>query len=837
MKRLSLIVLVLVSGLLLVSCTKKANLEQRVEQLLAQMTLEEKADMLSGTGFESKPLQRLGIPAMKMTDGPLGVRRDKATAFPAGVAMAATWNPELIGQVGKAIAQEVKAKKLNVLLGPCINIHRTPFGGRNFESYGEDPYLTSRMAVAYIKGMQDENVIATVKHYAVNNQETDRFTVNAKVDERALREIYLPAFRAAVTEGGVWAVMGAYNRLNGPYCCANKWLLTDVLKNEWGFKGIVMSDWGAVHDVDSTLNAGCDLEMPGGQFLIKDNVLKAVKEGRVDEKTINDKIRRMLRAMLVMGLFDSTKADTSALDSPRHRALALKVAQESAILLKNASGFLPLDKSKIKKMAVIGPNAAEAATGGGGSSIVRPFYTVSPLEGLKKKFGDKVEILYARGVPEEVDMTPIDSSSFVPPNAKQGEHGLLGEYFNNEEFKGKPVLKRLDAQIRFYWGDGSPDLLVPKDHFSIRWTGSLVPAESGAFTIGIGSDDGSRVYFNGTRLIDNWGKHSIMFKTASVQLKAGKAYPIKVEMYEGVGGAGVFLSWKKVAVPKNDPMHEAVEAAKGADAALVFAGTSRRYESEGFDRPDLALSNSQDKLIKAVIEANPNTVVVMNSGASISMNEWIDKVPSVVQVWFPGQEGGNAIADILFGDVNPSGKLPTTFLRKWEDSPAYGNFPGSKGNVEYKEGIFVGYRYFDRRSVLADKKNIEPLFPFGHGLSYTTFEYGDLDIIPEKVNINDKIQVQFTLLNTGKVAGAEVIQLYIGDEEASVERPVKELKAFKKVFLKSGEKQVVSLTLDKKALSFYDVNRKDWVAEPGRFNVMIGSSSRDIRLQGEFELE
>jgi beta-glucosidase len=825
-----LIVCFLVSVLLLISCSNRANVEKRIEKLLGQMTLEEKADMLSGTGFESKPLRRLGIPAMKMTDGPLGVRRGKATAFPAGAALAATWNTELIGQVGKAIAREAKAKGLNVLLGPCVNIHRTPFGGRNFESYGEDPYLASRMAVAYIKGMQEEKVIATVKHYAVNNQETDRFTVNVKVDERALREIYLPAFRAAVREAGVWAVMGAYNRLNGPYCCANKWLLTDVLKEEWGFKGLVMSDWGAVHDVDSTLNAGCDLEMPGGQFLTKDNVLRSVKEGRVDEKTVDDKIRRMLRAMLVMGLFDSTKVDTSALNSPENRALALRAAQESAVLLKNANGFLPLDKTKIKKLAVIGPNAAEASTGGGGSSIVDPFYTVSPLDGLKKKLGNAVEIRYARGVPEEIDLTPIDSSLFVPPNAKPGERGLLGEYFNNEELKGNPVLKRLDARISSYWGDESPDPLVSRDHFSIRWTGSLVPAESGSYTIGVGSDDGSRVFINGRLLVDNWGQHGFSFKSAPIRLIAGKAYPIKVEMFEGAGGAGVFLSWKLESVKKADPLIEAIESAKGADAVLVFVGTSRRYESEGFDRPDLILPNGQDRLIKAVIDANPNTVVVMNSGASILMNEWIDKTPSVIQAWFSGQEGGTAIADILFGEVNPSGKLSTTFLKKWEDSPAYGNFPGAKGIVEYKEGVFVGYRYFDT-------KNVEPLFPFGHGLSYTTFEYGDLKISPEKMKAEGTVRVQFSIKNTGKIAGAEVAQLYISDEKASVERPVKELKGFQKVFLQPGQKQMITLTLDKTALSFYDVNKKSWMAEPGKFNVLIGSSSRDIRLNGAFELE
>lgn len=819
-----------IATLFFLACTSNQNrIEQRINELVSQMTLEEKADMLSGTGFDSKPLPRLGIPAMKMTDGPLGVRHGKATAFPAGVAIAATWNPDLIEQVGEAIAREAKAKGRNVLLGPCINIHRVPHGGRNFESYGEDPYLTSRIAVAYIQGVQKEGVIATVKHFAVNNQETDRFTINAKVDERTLREIYLPGFKAAVTEGKAWAVMGAYNRLNGPYCCANDWLLNKVLKTEWGFQGLVMSDWGAVHDVDSTLKGGCDLEMPGGQFLTKDNVVNAVKEGRIDEKLIDEKIRRMLRAMLAMGLFDSSKTDTNVLHSAKHKALALQVAQEGTVLLKNANGLLPLDKTKIKKLAVVGPHAERAITGGGGSSFVSPYYAVSPLEGLKNKLGDKVEILYALGVPKEFDLEIIDSLSLVPPKGSAQAHGLLGEYFTNEEFKGTPALKRVDPQIRFFWGNNAPDSLIPKDHFSIRWTGFLVPKESGRYTLAIGSDDGSRVYLNGKRLLDNWGLHGITIKQASVRLEAGKAYPIKIEMFESSSDAGVFLLWKKEPEQKVDPVQEAIAIAKQADVVVAFVGNSAKVETEGFDRESLELPPAQVRLIQEVSKVNPNTIVVLYSGAAVLMDPWIDQIPSLLEVWFPGQEGGNAIADILFGDVNPSGKLPTTFLKKWEDSPAYGNFPGSKGNVEYKEGIFVGYRHFDT-------KGIDVLFPFGHGLSYTTFEYRDLKIAPSKIKAQDKVKIQLTIQNTGNRPGAEVVQIYIGDPEASVPRPVKELKAFKKVFLKPGEKRTLTFYLDKTALSFYDMEKKDWVAEPGKFIVYAGSSSRDIRLQGEFEL-
>ena len=834
MRRIFLIASTVLIGLLAVSCGRKMDVEARVEQLLSQMTLEEKADMLSGTGmdegFDTRPLPRLGIPMMKMTDGPLGVRRGKSTAFPAGVALAATWNPELAAEMGKAIAREAKGKDLNVVLGPCVNIHRIPMGGRNFESFGEDPFLASKIAAGYVRGMQSENVIATVKHFAVNNQETERGTINANADERTLREIYLPAFKAAVKEGGVWAVMGAYNRLNGPYCCANPWLLRTVLKEEWGFKGIVMSDWGAVHDVDSTLNGGLDLEMPGGDFLTKGNVLKAVKEGRADQKTVDDQIRRMLRAMLSMGLFDTTKAVNAGVDTLAHRKLALKIAQESAVLLKNTDGLLPLNKAGIKSIAVLGPNATAARTGGGGSSLVAAYDSISPLEGLRKKLKDGVEIRYALGIPGGVELTPVESACLAPPNAKAGEKGLLGEYFNNEKFQGKPALKRIDSQIGFNWGDHSPDPAVHPDHFSVRWTGTLVPEKSGFYYLGTGSDDGSRLYMNGSLLVDNWGQHAIEYKYALVELKAGRRYPVRIDMYEAAGGAGMVLGWSYRSVKEPVPLEEALDAARSSDAALVFVGSTERLESEGFDRRDLTLPPAQVALIKAVAAVNPRTVVVLHSGAAVLMSDWLDLVPSLIEVWFPGQEAGDAVADLLFGDVNPSGKLPTTFLKRWEDCPAYGNFPGADGNVYYREGIFVGYRHYDTR-------NVEPLFPFGYGLSYTTFEYGDLKITPEKAKEDRKVKVTLSVKNTGKTAGGETVQLYLNDDQASVERPAKELKAFQKVSLQPGQKKTVTWILDKSALSFYDVGKKGWAAEPGKFNVLVGSSSRDIRLKGTFELE
>ncbi|MEJ2306804.1 MAG: glycoside hydrolase family 3 N-terminal domain-containing protein, partial [candidate division WOR-3 bacterium] len=473
-------------------------IEKRVEDVLSMMTLEEKVEMLEGEGFNSPANERLGIPPMNMTDGPVGVRWEKATAFPASVSMASTWNTDLVYQVGKAIGKETKARDRNVLLGPCICIHRVPHGGRNFESYGEDPYLASRMTVSFVKGIQSENVVATAKHYACNNQEYNRFRVDVKVDERTLHEIYLPAFKAAVTEGDCLSVMAAYNRVNGHYCCANTYLLKDILKEKWNFKGFIMSDWGAVHSVIPTLYAGLDIEMPTAGYLKKNTVLSAIQGGLIREEEIDDKVRRMLRTMFVTGIFDN-KLDKGAINTPEHQKLALKIAEEGTVLLKNKNKLLPLNKEKISKIAVIGPNAKEAIIGGGGSSNVDPFYSVSILDGLKNKVGKDIEVIYERGLFKEKLIKPIESSYLRPQKGKSGEVGLLGQYFNNTAFEGKPVISRIDKQINFDFDSDSTDKRLNKDEFSIIWTGKLLPTSSGKYIIGTSSDDGTYLYLNGKR--------------------------------------------------------------------------------------------------------------------------------------------------------------------------------------------------------------------------------------------------------------------------------------------------------------------------------------------------
>ena len=579
-----------------------------------------------------------------------------------------------------------------MLLAPTVNIHRTPQGGRNFESYGEDPYLASRMAVAYIQGVQSQGVIATVKHFAVNNQEFERNSINAQVDERVLHEIYFPAFKAAVQEAGVWSVMSAYNKVNGAWCAENPHLLTDVLKGLWNFKGFVVSDWGGTHSTVETANAGLDIEMPRGKFLTAPLLLPAISNGQVTQAAIDDKVRRMLRAMFSIGLFDREESDGGPLDTPEQRAIARAAATEGIVLLKNVGDVLPLQPRRVRSLAVIGPNAAVARVGGGGSAAVRPSYSVSPLDAIRERAGTRFEVTYALGC------------------AMEGED---------------------------------------KEHETPEARAALIK--------------------------------------------------------------------------------EAVALAAKSDVALLFVGDSSRIESEGRDRATLALPAGQDELIEAIAQANKRTVVVLNAGAPVLMGRWIDQVPALLDAWFPGEEAGHAMADVLFGDSNPSGKLPVTLLKDWKDSPAYGHYPGENGAVAYSEGLYVGYRHFD-------KHNVEPLFPFGHGLSYTNFTYSNLTLAPRRVAPGKPVQVSLRVHNNGAREGAEVVQIYVRDIESSVDRPAKELKAFRRVVLKPGETQSVSFTLDKSAMAFYDAAKKDWVAEPGTFEVLVGASSRDIRLKASFDL-
>jgi beta-glucosidase len=701
----------------------KLPIDQRVRDLLGRMTGAEKARMLSGANWmESQPNERLGIPAIRMADGPLGVRNwagpsavtnaagapvVHSTAFPAGIAMASTWDVELVRAEARAIAQEVRALGRDMILGPTVNIARTPLWGRNFEGYGEDPFLAARMGVAFVQGVQGEGVIPSLKHFAANNQEFERHRIDEAIDARTLHEIYFPAFKAAVKEAGVWTVMSAYNKLNGDWCAESPFLLTDVLRKSWGFAGFVISDWGSTYSTSRPLRAGMDLEMPGGDpmrswlalprvmeagngggWLAEDKVLAALASGEVKQAAVDEAVSRILRVMFQAGLFDRPHEAAGEIDTPAQRALARTAATEAMVLLKNARGLLPVDGAKTKSVAVIGPGAAEARTGGGGSSLVRPAYTVTPLDGIKEAAGTGVEVRYALGAPMEGEEAGVDAAS----------------------------------------------------------------------------------------------AHS-----------------------------------------------DAVALAARSDVAVVVVGYSFRLESEGFDRPSMDLPRGQDDLIKAVAAANKRTIVVVAAGAPIAMTRWINDVPSVLYAWFGGQEVGHAVGDLLFGRSVPSGKSPVTFPKRIEDSTAHGNYPGVDRQVAYAEGIFVGYRGFD-------KNNVEPLFPFGHGLSYTTFAYETLQVSKPSVKPGDTVEVSLQVRNTGSRAGDEVVQLYLRDVQASLPRPPKELKGFRRVHLEPGEARTLKFTLDPAAMSFYDPQKGDWIAEPGTFEVLLGASSRDIRLTGTFAL-
>ncbi len=794
--------------------------EARIDDLIRQLTLDEKISLIAGTGFDTVAIKRLGIPSLNMTDGPAGIRMGPATSFPSGMALAATFDPAIVNRVGKAIAREAKAKGFNVLLGPAVDVQRVPLAGRSFESYGEDPFLNARMGVAYIRGVQSENVIATIKHFAANNQETDRKTLDSLVDERTLNEIYFPPFRAAVEEAGVLAVMSSYNKLNGFYASENQILLTEVLKKQWGFNGLVMSDWGAVHSTSPTINAGLDLEMPTNIFLNPQAVKKAIGEKEIKADQIDEMVRRLLRVSFAAKII-SGERDKGEINTESHRLTALEAARESVVLLKNDRQVLPLDPKSLKSIAVIGPNADAARIGGGGSAEVKPFYSVSPLAGLLNGLGPAVKIDFAPGVVSAADTQPIPAKNLVASDGSTA--GLTGEYFDNMDLAGKPAFVRVDPTINFRWATGSPAENFPADLFSNRWTGFLLAKESGKYSISLSSNDGGRLFLDDKKIIDLWSDHATLTGTAIVELKAGERRPIKVEHYENIGNSDIVLGWRLM---DENIVGEAVEAARNSDAAIVFAGLSDAVEAESLDRLSLDLPADQKDLIRRVAEVNPRTIVVMTSGAPILMRDWLDKVPGVVQSFYYGQEGGNALADILLGKHSPSGKLPVTLPKRWEDSSAFGRFPGDGKSLVYSEGVFVGYRWFD-------KEKIEPEFPFGFGLSYTSFQYlnPSLSETPEG-DLNVTVRVK----NTGKRDGSEVVQLYVEDLKSTVPRPPRELKGIGKVFLKAGESRPVTIPFRKKDLAFYDTTTSSWKAEAGDFSILIGSSSRHIRLRVPYTL-
>jgi beta-glucosidase len=804
----------------------KTDLEKRVDSLLGKMTLEEKIEIVGGINdFYTRPSPRLGIPSLRMSDGPMGVHDyGLTTAYPAGIALAASWDVDLAERFGAAMGKDARARGVHFILGPGMNIYRAPMNGRNFEYFGEDPVLASRMAVSVIKGIQAQQVIATAKHFAGNNSEFARMTLSSDIDERTLREIYLPAFEASVKEAHVGAVMDAYNLVNGAYMTQNNHLNNEILKGEWKFEGILMSDWGATHDGVAAANGGLDLEMPSPTFMNRDALLPAIKEGKIAEATIDDKVRRILRKAIEFGFFDRPQTD---IDIPSYsqegRQVALEEARGSMVLLKNAGNLLPLDENKLTTIAVIGPDAYPAVVSGGGSAETKSFNAVSYLEGISNRLGTRGKVLYAVDVPvlDEV----FESSDFV--TVPGGESGLKGEYFSNEEFKGTPALVRTDKHVHFDWGEGSFAPGEPVDHFAIRWTGYFVPKESGDYKFFTSADDGVRLYVGDEIAIDDWQPHSQTLDTAARHLEAGQAYKIRLEYFESVGSAivGFGVTRAEAFIGR-----ETKALAAKADAVIICVGFDDKTESEGSDRT-FQLSGGQDELIRQISAVNKNVIVVLTAGGNVDMTRWIENVPAILHAWYPGQEGGTALAQIIFGDYSPSGKLPASFERRLEDNPTFHSYYPEKGGsrVQYSEGVFVGYRHFDRSAT-------KPLFAFGYGLSYSTFAYSKMSVTPPTGNLNEPVLVSFDVKNTGHREAAEVAELYVGDSHASVPRPVKELKAFAKVNLKPGETRRVTLGLDRRTFSFYHVQKRDWNAEPGDFAILVGGSSDNIPLRGKFTL-
>jgi beta-glucosidase len=803
------------------------DINKRVDELLKKMTLREKVSLLSGRDlWFTVPIERLGIPSIVMTDGPHGVRvcnpevgrkQAPSTAFPTGISMGASWNPALIEKVGQALGEETRGLDCDILLGPCVNIVRDPRGGRNFETFSEDPFHAGQIAVSYIEGVQSRGVGTSLKHYAANNYEIERFRASSEVDERTLREIYLPQFEAAVKGARPWTVMCSYNRINGTYASEHGTLLKDVLKKEWGFEGAVISDWGAVHNIYEPVNNGLDLEMPGPARYFK-QLADGVNTWQIDESAIDDAARRVLRLIALSGRLDG-KVSKGTADTPAHRAVARELAEEAITLLKNKDQALPL--KGIRSLAVIGPNAAEASIEGGGSSCVVPPYKVTALQAIQKKLGSKMLIVHEPGC-DNYEEPFIVPEGWLPP--------MRASFYKSNDFSGEPLLVMDDMQSEFWWNAAWSGL--PVYPACVRIEGRLSVPEDGRYHFVLRHAGGVRLFLDGELLIEDPANPD-QFAEVVKSLKGGQSYALRLDYQRPVEHEFVFyrLGIGRTYEPGQDPrIQQAVEAAKRCEAAVVFVGYPEAFESEGTDRTHIDLFGGQNALISAVAAANPRTVVVLTVGAPVTM-PWADEVAGILLAYYPGQEGGDATVRILTGEVNPSGKLPITFPRRLEDSPAFANpsYPGAR-QVRYGEGIFVGYRGYDRAE-------IDPLFPFGHGLSYTQFEYDGLKVPAKPVQKGKSVEVKVTVKNTGDTAGKEVVQLYVADPKSSLPRPPKELKAFAKLALKPGESRTVEFELDERALSYYDPLRKAWVAEPGEFEILIGSSSRDIRQRAKFTLE
>ena len=804
--------------------------ERRADAMLAKLTLEQKLDIIGGQDnmfIRAEP--SAGFPQLKMSDGPEGVRTwGPDTAYAGGIALAASWDPELAQQMGQSIGKDARARGVNFLLGPGVNIYRAPMNGRNFEYFGEDPFLAGQTAAAYIRGVQDEGVIATVKHFAANNEEYDRHNVSSDMDERTLREIYLPAFEAAVTQGHAGAVMNSYNLLNGVHATENKHLNLDILKGDWKFDGILMSDWDATYSAIGAANNGLDLEMPSGQFMNAKDLLPAIRSGQVSEATIDDKVRRIFRDAIRFGFLDRDQTDPAdPLYSQEGRSVAMREALESITLLKNEGNLLPLDAGHVHTIAILGPDAWPAVPGGGGSSHVDAYAPVSLMTGLSDAVAGRAKVLYAAGLPTTEDL--IQHTEFYDASAKSPENPWTGsqvkvETFDNPDFSGTPTVSFVHRIATFRSEEWTPPAPTRR---SIRYTAQFMPAKSEAyvFLTGAGGSDAYKLTVNGKTVIDQPAREGQAPRYVELPLTANIAAAIELEYWPDAAypriGLGICAA-DELVTP------EAKKIAAMADTAVVAVGFDPSEESEGFDRT-FELPFGQDELIETVAQANPHTIVSITAGGNVDMHRWIDRVPAVLHNWYPGQEGGRALAQILLGEHSPEGHLPVSFERSWAENPVHDSYyaaPVQKGqtpHVEYKEGVFLGYRYY----TTYDRK---PLFPFGFGLSYTTFTFSNLKVEATTGNHSYDYAVSFDVTNSGKREGATVAQVYIGDPSAKVKRPAKELKGFEKVRLAVGETRHVTIPLNERSLAYWSDEKNGWEVDPGRFLVFVGDSSQNTPL-------
>ena len=807
--------------------TTDAQVDARARALLAKLTTEEKVTLMAGgSSFGTAAIARLGIPALKFSDGPNGVRSNDevaATVFPTGSALAATWNPELVQAAGAAIGREARAMGVSVMLGPNVNIQRSPLGGRDFEMYSEDPFLSGTMGVAMVRGIQGEGVGTSVKHFVANEQELNRMTSSSDVDERTLREIYLRPFEMIVEQAHPWTLMASYNRLHGVYLTENA-LIRQVLKGEWGYPGLLMSDWGAVHSTAPAANAGTDLEMPGPPSQFGAPLLQAVRAGRVRESVIDDAALRMLRTIVRSGALDPGPGPTGELRSARNHEAALAAAREAVTLLKNDGALLPLSPGRIHTLAVIGPNADVPLYEGGGSASVVPGVISTPLTQIRT-LAPGIQVLYSRGVDNDEVPPPLDAR-LLSATVDRRQQGLRFRYFATADFTGRPVNEGITSYF---------DATMMASHLkqmSAQLAGYLWAPRTGTYQFSLSAIGQGHLYIDDREVVGpkvgtpmpaqiDFGAG---VRLGEIALRAGQRYRLRVDY---VSLPIAFHSLHVGLRLPVDGIDAAVAAARAADAAILFVGSSRATETEGRDRTSLTLPGRQDELVDAVLHANPRTVVVLQSGAPYAL-PWLDETPAVVQGWLDGEAGPQAIAEALLGVINPSGKLPMSFPKRLEDTPAYLYYDAGPVAV-YGEGVFVGYRWYDTR-------RIGTALPFGHGLSYTTFAYDSLTV-PPKARLDATIDVSVRISNTGQREGAETVQLYVGDEATRVVmRPEKELKAFRKVHLRPGEGTTITFTLAPRDLQYYDEQGHRWIGTAGMHRISVGSSSRDVRLSRDFEL-